>query len=466
MLSGIHRYSRQEEVVYGRPAGDALTATARSLGTQRLMITTTRSLAGPGGLATKLAEALGPLCVGTYAGVKAHSPREGVVEGAGQARALGSDLLVAVGGGSVIDATKVMQLCLWAGIQRPEELDRVRDPGRGRTALRSRQATAHGAHGRRADDALGRGVHTVRRRHGRAARRVKEGYAHALLGSARRRARSCRDARDPTRALVLDGAQGRRPRGRAAVQSRSARRSPMPSRETGWFALGRGLRATKRAPRDSSRLAFELPVRHVARDLRCASSGRGMGASHAIGHTLGEQLPGVPHGITSCVMLPAVLRWNESVDGDRQRLVRDRLRLERRIGRRTPRRHGPLPHPRASLPGSRRSAFAPISFAPSPSTRCTIEASARDPRPIRDPADIVEILELAREVTTDPAARSLEARERRHVQKLSRGEALPRSPGMPMRAVPIPSHLFMRSAYHHPATWAGGIVGPIEPLPG
>ena len=76
MLSGTHRYSRQEEVVYGRPAGDALAATARSLGAQRLLITTTRSLVGPEGLATKLAEALGPLCVGIFAGVKAHSPRK------------------------------------------------------------------------------------------------------------------------------------------------------------------------------------------------------------------------------------------------------------------------------------------------------------------------------------------------------------------------------------------------------
>ena len=109
MLNGTHRYTRQEEVIYGRPAGDALAATARSLGAQRLLVTTTRSLAGPGGLATRLAEALGPLCVGIFAGVKAHSPREGVLEGAGQARALGCDLLVAVGGGSVIDATKVSQ---------------------------------------------------------------------------------------------------------------------------------------------------------------------------------------------------------------------------------------------------------------------------------------------------------------------------------------------------------------------
>ena len=42
-----------------------------------------------------------------------------------------------------------------------------------------------------------------------------------------------------------------------------------------------------------------------------------MGASHAIGHVLGGSA-GVPHGYTSCVMLPAVLAFNAAVNGDRQ----------------------------------------------------------------------------------------------------------------------------------------------------
>jgi maleylacetate reductase len=44
------------------------------------------------------------------------------------------------------------------------------------------------------------------------------------------------------------------------------------------------------------------------------------GASHAIGHILGGSA-GVPHGVTSCIMLPHVLRWNKSVNADRQKLV-------------------------------------------------------------------------------------------------------------------------------------------------
>ena len=42
-----------------------------------------------------------------------------------------------------------------------------------------------------------------------------------------------------------------------------------------------------------------------------------LGASHAIGHKLGG-LYKVDHGVTSCVMLPAVMEWNLDVNKDRQ----------------------------------------------------------------------------------------------------------------------------------------------------
>ena len=40
------------------------------------------------------------------------------------------------------------------------------------------------------------------------------------------------------------------------------------------------------------------------------------GASHGIGYALGAGF-GVPHGHTSCVMLPAVMQWNAETLGDR-----------------------------------------------------------------------------------------------------------------------------------------------------
>jgi maleylacetate reductase len=48
------------------------------------------------------------------------------------------------------------------------------------------------------------------------------------------------------------------------------------------------------------------------------------GASHGIGHVLGGTA-GVPHGYTSCVMLPPVLRFNERVNAERQAWVSEAL---------------------------------------------------------------------------------------------------------------------------------------------
>ena len=56
-----------------------------------------------------------------------------------------------------------------------------------------------------------------------------------------------------------------------------------------------------------------------------------MGASHGIGHVLGGTCD-VPHGYTSCVMLPAVLRYNESANAERQALVSEAFGRARRTG--------------------------------------------------------------------------------------------------------------------------------------
>ena len=42
--------------------------------------------------------------------------------------------------------------------------------------------------------------------------------------------------------------------------------------------------------------------------------------SHGIGYVLGAAY-GVPHGHTSCVMLPAVMRWNKPDNAERQAQV-------------------------------------------------------------------------------------------------------------------------------------------------
>ena len=49
-----------------------------------------------------------------------------------------------------------------------------------------------------------------------------------------------------------------------------------------------------------------------------------MGASHGIGYLLGS-LGSVPHGQTSCVMLPAVLKWNEDHHPEKDKMIASAL---------------------------------------------------------------------------------------------------------------------------------------------
>ena len=86
--------------------------------------------------------------------------------------------------------------------------------------------------------------------------------------------------------------------------------------------LSRGLRAVKADPADlEARLDCQLGS---WMSIMGSQNGVQKGASHGIGHVLGGTA-GVPHGYTSCVMLPPVLRFNEPVNAERQAWVSEAL---------------------------------------------------------------------------------------------------------------------------------------------
>jgi maleylacetate reductase len=86
--------------------------------------------------------------------------------------------------------------------------------------------------------------------------------------------------------------------------------------------LSRGLRAVKHDPLD---LAARLDCQLGAwMSIMGSQNGVSKGASHGIGHVLGGTA-GVPHGYTSCVMLPPVLRFNLAETEERQRWVADAM---------------------------------------------------------------------------------------------------------------------------------------------
>jgi maleylacetate reductase len=384
MLSGTHRFPRQDQVVYGRPAVDVLRELAAAYGAKRLLITTTASLAD--NLASRVAAELGDLCVGVFSGIAAHSPRDGVIAGAAEARRLNADLLVALGGGSAIDATKVIQICLWAGLTQVDHLDPYRT---GRAGDRARIADlAVGVRMVAVPTTLSAAEFTNFAGVTDAARHAKEGYAHALLAP---------------RAVILDPAMtlatpprlwfstGLKAVDHAVEQLCNPQRAPFADAlaEDGLQRLTGGLAASRADPTDlEARLECQFGMWLA---ISGAGAGRGMGASHAIGHTLGGSY-GVPHGITSCVALPAVLQWNESVGAGRQALVSELMgapgvpasqavkNLAKGLG----------------LPTDLKSVgIGPESFQAIAEHTLHDAGVKVNPRPISGPADIVEILEIA-----------------------------------------------------------------------
>ena len=257
MLSGVYRNTLLDRVVYGRPAPDVLAELLEAYGKRRALVVSTRSLSGPRGLGTGIAEGLGERCVGLFGRISAHSPRDDVIAAAEEARRLQADILVAVGGGSVIDACKVVQLALWNGLADAAALDPF--AGRG---PRRREDAAPGVDPLRmiaipttlsaAEFTPFAGV-TDTRHH------AKEGYAHPLLRAARGDPRSRDDPPDAAGAVVLHRHEGGRPRGGDSSAARPARRSPTRWPSEGLKGLAAGLRASKAAPDDpDARLKCQL----------------------------------------------------------------------------------------------------------------------------------------------------------------------------------------------------------------
>jgi len=101
---GTHTFLPTERVHFGAGSLEKVAEEARS--GERAFVVTGRSLHEETGLIRRVEALLGEKHAGTFAGMGQHTPGSAVEEAAKAAR--GSDLLVSVGGGSVIDGTKAV----------------------------------------------------------------------------------------------------------------------------------------------------------------------------------------------------------------------------------------------------------------------------------------------------------------------------------------------------------------------
>ena len=321
MHSGQFVFTAMERIVYGKPAAAALRAEAERLQANRVFLIVSGTMNRTTDEITKVREALGARYAGLYDRMPSHTPRDAVLEVAHAARAADADLIVTFGGGSVTDAGKVVQLCLRHNITEYEQLDAYRVVVNADGS--NRQPAFDGPTVRQIaiPTTLSGGEFQSSGGCTDTRRKVKQSFRHAL---------------HIPRVVILD---------------------PAPTVHTPlWVWLSSGVRAvdhaveaicsgTSNPASDASflhalkLLSQSLPrVKKHADDLDArldcqlavwlAMQGRqggiNMGASHAIGHVLGGSCD-VPHGHTSCVMLAPVLRYNRSVNAERQRLVAEAM---------------------------------------------------------------------------------------------------------------------------------------------
>src|ERR1700692_2444611 len=115
-----------DEVVFGRPAAQAVVEQMDRLRASRAFLMVSGTLNRKTDEIEKIRNSLGARCAATFDAMPPHTPREAVIAAAGQARAAGADLIVTVGGGSITDGAKAVQLCLANNIGSVEDIDRIR----------------------------------------------------------------------------------------------------------------------------------------------------------------------------------------------------------------------------------------------------------------------------------------------------------------------------------------------------
>ena len=265
----------------------------------------------------KVRRALGSRCAGTFDRMPAHTPRAAVIEATEAARAAQADLIVTIGGGSITDGGKAVQMCLANDIRSPEAIDKLR-PVKG------------------ADGIVGPPpMNTPTVRQISVPTTLSAGDFSALAGVTNERTKTKELLRHPRiipSAVVLDPAitvhtpewlwlsTGIRAVDHCVegVCSNEAHVFGDAQALKGLALLASGLPRVKAEPKD---LAARLDCQMGAwLSMGPLSSGVPMGASHGIGYVLGAEF-GVPHGYTSCIMLPAVMRWNKPANGERQALI-------------------------------------------------------------------------------------------------------------------------------------------------
>jgi len=316
MRKGRVEFGAMDEVVFGVPAATAIPEQLDRLRAKRAFLMVSGTLNRTTDEIEKIRGALGPRCAGTFDAMPSHTPREAVIAATEQARIANADLIVTVGGGSITDGAKAVQICLANHINSVDGIEAVRTRKGQAPAMKaptvrliSVPTTIAGGEFSAAAGVTNQRIH------------VKEMLRHELA---------------IPRAVILDPAitvhtplwlwlsTGIRAVDHCVEGLCSLEAHPYADAHAlkGLSMLAQGLPRVKAKPDDlDARLDCQIGT---WLSMGPSAAGVPMGASHGIGYVLGAAFD-VPHGYTSCVMLPSVMRWNKPANAERQALVSEAM---------------------------------------------------------------------------------------------------------------------------------------------
>ncbi|TWC00674.1 alcohol dehydrogenase class IV [Bradyrhizobium macuxiense] len=381
---GSHQYPAMETVIYGKPAAEALREEAERLGAKRVYLIASRTLNTTTDEIEKIRKALGDRHAATFDGVPQHTTRDVVTQIARQASEAGADLVVAIGGGSVVDAAKIVLMCIEHEIFEPAGLDGFETtPDRRFGPFRNPKVRMIAI-----PSTLSGGEYNSGALVTDTSRKLKQIFNHPMM---------------MPRSIILDPAMtrytpeklwlgsGTRAMDHGIEAICSSRPNVLVDAvcQQGLRYLHDGLLRTKANPGDeAARLSCQLGSWLSAFGLQSRVP---MGASHAIGHVLGGTCD-VPHYFCTAVMMPSVLRYNRPATEKAQQSIAAALGAPGRDAGEAfagfiaelglPRRLADVGvgEDRFELIG--RNAMLSI-------------FTRANPQPIREPADVVKILKLA-----------------------------------------------------------------------
>lgn len=264
-------------------------------GARRAFVVTTRSAAADAQLAPAVEALLGERLAGRFAEIGQHAPARSVMAAVAAARDAGADALVSVGGGSPIDAAKAVAFALATGLD---------------LALPDAPARARGA---KLDRALPHvaipttlSVAELSGSAGYSAEGTREKVG--VQGAALRPAAVYYDAALALRTpLPLWLSTGLRAVDHAVETLLAPGEHPLPdlAAADGLARLKAGLLASKARPDDAA-ARTECQLGAWFSYLLPGPAARGL--SHTLGKRLGSRHD-IPHGVTSCLLLPHVVRY-------------------------------------------------------------------------------------------------------------------------------------------------------------